>query len=530
MRSFLTLCVVLCGLSSVLFPAAALADTTITLDGQAPDDDSRFFDIPFEVPFGTEELQVHHQNLTSGNILDWGVAEPDGTVRGWGGGNDEDAIIGLNASSRSYLIGPMPNGKWSVIVGKAKITAKPAKYHVVITTRSLATLPAQTERQPYVPVPPLSSDARWYAGDFHVHSRQSGDARPSLDEIANFARSRGLDFVHLSDHNTHAQLDYILDAQGRHPDLLFVPGVEFTTYQGHANGIGATVHVDSRLGYQGRTLEKARQAFADQGAIFSINHPTYDVSDALCIGCAWTLPIPSQGVDAVEIGNGGWSETGFLFGEAAIAFWDGLCASGVHAKALGGSDDHRGGEVPAAVLSSPIGDPTTMVFATELSVQGILEGIRNGRTVVKLQGPDDPMIDFTATGARQRDTVVANSSHLTAVITGGQGTLARFVRNGMPQEPVTVTSDPFTLETDARPPATGEDRWRVEVLVDGHPRTVTSHIFLGTTFDPPQLHAPMPTPRPALAACAQVPGGTGAWLVLVAMGSLLLRRRSHSGN
>jgi hypothetical protein len=37
-----------------------------------------------------------------------------------------------------------------------------------------------------------------------------------------------------------------------------------------------------------------------------------------------------------------------------------------------------------------------MVYATELSVPAILAGVRAGRTVVKLQGPDDPMVDLRA--------------------------------------------------------------------------------------------------------------------------------------
>ena len=60
---------------------------------------------------------------------------------------------------------------------------------------------------------PLSMEARWYAGDLHAHSRESGDAKPTIDELVTFARSQGLDFVELSDHNTVSQLDFI-DAAG----------------------------------------------------------------------------------------------------------------------------------------------------------------------------------------------------------------------------------------------------------------------------------------------------------------------------
>jgi len=136
------------------------------------------------------------------NILDWGLDDASGAFRGWGGGNSEAAVVGSNATSRSYLLGPMTPGTWNVVVGKAKIVDAPGQYHVEVFLRTTASLPAQTERSPYAAATPLSTGPRWYAGDLHVHSKESGDASPSLDEVATLAESRGLDFVILTDHNT----------------------------------------------------------------------------------------------------------------------------------------------------------------------------------------------------------------------------------------------------------------------------------------------------------------------------------------
>jgi hypothetical protein len=92
----------------------------------------------------------------------------------------------------------MPSGEWSVVVGKAQIIDPPGVYHIIVTLRDAPTLAPQTDRAPYVPVAPLKTEARWYAGDFHVHSRESGDARPTMDAIAKFAMSRGLVTLFLS--------------------------------------------------------------------------------------------------------------------------------------------------------------------------------------------------------------------------------------------------------------------------------------------------------------------------------------------
>jgi len=75
-----------------------------------------------------------------------------------------------------------------------------------------------------------------------------------------------------------------------------------------------------------------------------------------------------------------------LFYRDALAFWDALLDEGAHVAAIGGSDDHRAG-VDLDRLQSPIGSPTTMVYADELSVAAIVAAVRAGRTVVKLEGP-----------------------------------------------------------------------------------------------------------------------------------------------
>ncbi|MBL8950844.1 MAG: hypothetical protein JNK82_08715, partial [Myxococcaceae bacterium] len=60
-----------------------------------------FKTVPFEVPAGTVELHIAHESLEPDAIIDWGVEGPDG-FRGYGGGNREDIVIGVKASSRSY--------------------------------------------------------------------------------------------------------------------------------------------------------------------------------------------------------------------------------------------------------------------------------------------------------------------------------------------------------------------------------------------------------------------------------------------
>lgn len=506
---------------AVICCSGVVAAAPIVLEGEVPEEGD-FFSVPFEVPAGTAEIVVHHEDGSSANILDWGLEDPAGTFRGWGGGNPEPALVSADAASRSYLPGAITPGTWRVVVGKAQIKERPARYRIEVELRTTSTLPAQPQRSVYAHAPALKEGRRWYAGDLHVHSLESGDARPTLDAIATFAQARGLDFVAVSDHNTRSHVDFIPDAQARNPDVLLVPSVEFTTYAGHANAFGATAYVDHRIGFNGMTLQKAIDDFSEQGAVFTINHPTLDIGSG-CIGCAWEHPIPRRGVGAVEVGVGGWDTTGALFDEAAIAFWDRLSDRGLHLAPVGGSDDHRAG-VNLNQTQSPIGDPTTLILADALSVPALIDGLRAGRTVVKLRGPDDPMVTLDGTGDRKLDTLVGPSTTLRLEVTGGKGHTVRWVQDGVPSPALSVTSDPFVLERQVQTPEDRATRFRAEVLVGGRPRTITGHVWLSRTWPPPEASSPLP--RASVPhSCATAVGGGSVTAVLV-MALLWGRRRS----
>jgi len=446
--------------------AARGEETVVSLRGEVPDGEETHFFLPFDVPEGTVEIEVRHDDLSSENILDWGLEDADG-FRGWGGGNSEPAVVGIEAASRSYVPGPIAAGSWRVVVGKAKIRELPARYEVDILLRDEATLAPQTERRPYQPVPPLATGTRWYSGDFHVHSRESGDARPTIATVLDFAAGRGLDFVMLSEHNTNSQLSYYDSAQSDSPTVLLIPGVEFTTYAGHANGIGATEWVDHRIGVEGTTITDAVRRFHDQGALFSINHPLLNVGD-LCIGCGWNLDVDPREIDAVEV------RTGIFPG---VAYWEDLVAQGSRAVPIGGSDDHRAGQ-DLGVTDSPIGTPTTLVWTDELSVDGIVRGLADGRTVVKMHGPADPMIESEIDGRRRGARVEAVQSILRATVTGGDGLMLRVIRNGETLEEIEVRGDSFVHETAVDAPELGEDRYRHELGRGADLFTLTSYTWL----------------------------------------------------
>lgn len=486
-------------------PSAARADATFDLDGVVDTTGPDHVLVPFEVPAGTQEIEIVHTDLSDEDILDFGLNDPSG-FRGWGGGNTEPIVVTENAASRSYLTGPITPGTWHLVIGKALLDGGDASYHATVNLRDVPTLPAQPERAPYEDPGVRVEGARWYAGDFHVHSRESGDADATLEEIAALAQERGLDFVEISDHNTTSQLDFLDAAHAGTPSFLFLPGVEFTTYDGHANGIGATAFVDHKIGLGDVTIGGAMAAFEAQGALFSINHPAFALGDA-CIGCAWTHDTSAGTVHAVELVTAGSAS---VFIEQTLAFYEALAASGQRPAALGGSDDHRAGEDLGA-FGTPIGSPTTMVFAEELSVEGIKAGIRAGRTVVKARGPDDPMVELTD-----------DEAGVSARVTGGEGHQLRFVVDGVAGAFEPIEGEDVTIEAALEP---GAHRVRAEVWDETQIATLTSFVFVDVAE--PSAERGRVTPLGGGCGIDARAATASVWTVGLVLGALAARRRSQ---
>jgi hypothetical protein len=497
-----------------------------------------FFLLSFNVPTGIAEIQVDHllaDPSNSTNILDWGVMDSHHVFRGWGGGNVESAIVGIQATSRSYELNYtegsyLTPGNWSVVVGKPRIATPPGHLSVNITLRDSATLPPQPERRPYVESPPLRTptELTYYAGDFHVHSCESGDAYASatLDEIANFSKTvAGLDFVHISDHNTVSASSFMVDAQSRHPDILLLPGVEFTTYHGHAGALFTSKFVDFRMGVPGVTIEGSIDQIHAQGGLFSINHydlytadPNGDLRNS-CVGCEWDLDgsFPASKLNAMEVGIQSYNKSGVFLIPRALEHWDHLHALGhMQVAPIGGSDDHHGGQNPG-ILGSVIGAPTTMVLAANLSHSAIVEGVRLGRTYIKLNNNSDPNVDFFALCAGSGDkvllggTVPIGTESVTLSFEVTQSALAsknphvaqrthlrnsersdrllqdagiysyQLVRNNEITFSDVIPSLPFSFNVTVPAPNGGIDRWRLEVHDQGTSKNLvvlTNHIFI----------------------------------------------------
>ncbi len=454
--------------------------STVNVTGDVTADGGDYKAVDFVVPEGSQECQISHSDGDPEVILDWGIWSPDG-FRGWGGGLTDDAVVGVAASSRGYLPGALTPGNWQVIIGKAKLKNAMGRYDITVTCSDSATL-VPAPRSAFEPTV-VSQGPRWVQGDFHVHSDDSGDAKASLMQISAFAKSRGLDFAAISDHNTISQHGLIAEAQKSLPNFLLLRSIEVTTYQGHGNALGVNSYVDHRVGFAGASATTIINDVAAQGGVFSVNHPDLRLGTE-CIGCAWDhADTPWQNVSGIEILTGAYDLVEVLFTPKTILRWDALEAQGFRLSALGGSDDHDGGTQMTATKSQ-LGSPTTVVWAEQLSEAGIIAAIKNQRTYVKLRSPADPNVDFTVRKPDGAEAMLGDTAmglqglRFSLHIVGGAGTYAGIWRNGaLAAKETLVTSDDFTTTMELVP--SGElERFRLELTDEGgHRVVVTSHIY-----------------------------------------------------
>ncbi len=124
-------------------------------------------------------------------------------------------------------------------------------------------------------------------------------------ETLEAAHEAGLDFAAITDHNT-ISLDDTRLAQGRYPHTLLIPGMEVTTFYGHANAIGVTDFVDFQLGSpacprSASSSTGARRTGAPSSR--STIHPCPPAKSAW--SCGWTAKDTDWSrVTAIEVING----------------------------------------------------------------------------------------------------------------------------------------------------------------------------------------------------------------------------------
>jgi hypothetical protein len=216
----------------------------------------------------------------------------------------------------------------------------------------------------------------WYRGDLHAHSLYS-DGDSTVAAMLARAEALGFDFFTLTEHDTS------LGGSPRHwsdPDyssetMALLYGIEWTTAYGHANIWAAQPFSYEELWQANRenNPEAALAAAHTQSALFSLNHPS-----SILPSLQWDYPVPEE-ADGIEVWNSLYRLPS-LNRWAGHGFWDDLLRQGRRIPGVGGSDAHMLYGWMSRFWGP--GNPTTWVYAEELTAEAILAGIKAGRVTI----------------------------------------------------------------------------------------------------------------------------------------------------
>jgi hypothetical protein len=425
-----------------------------------------YVEAPFIVPERIVSVSVtfHYTGKDQHTALDLGLFDHE-RFRGWSGGNKDHFTISTTNATPSYLPGPLPAGQWKLIIGVPNIRQNvTSDYEAdIFFTRTGQAITSFADA-------PLREGPAWYRGDLHMHTAHSDGSCLSQNGkkvpcpvflTAEAASARGLDYIAVTDHNTDSHYDALRELQPYFDKLLFIPGREITTFFGHANLFGPTEFVDFRVGTAVPSMQPLFEQAESMHAILSINHPNAPTGE-ICMGCGWT---PKEAIDphliqSIEAVNGGAEEGQY----SGISFWEKYLNQGYRITAIGGSDNHNA-QSPAGTRSA-IGSPTTVIYANELSVVSILDGIRKGHVFIDLSASRDRLMDVSAEDSSQKaimgDTLQAaagSTIQISAHIEACSGNGLRFLLDGRPVPALSsaVTQADQTIALTL--PADGKKHW-----------------------------------------------------------------------
>ncbi len=460
-------------LTWLLLLASATAQD-IELHGTiAPENLGTHIMLPFEVPSGIERMTVtlNSPGFQKGMYLTAGLFDPQ---RYRGEGRQSFTISTVDATG-PYLPGPIIPGTWQIAIGYNYVAPGA---HGDFTVK--IHLSKQLDPEHYQV---LNKQAGWYKGDLHSHTgltdavchSQSGTNVPCPpSQLLTAAAAQGLDFLAVTDHNTQAHFNQLMQDQLYYDKLLLIAGEEITTVKGHANIWGTEAFLDYRVADTGFTANDLFDQAHKLHALVSINH-AYWPDDGRCPGCGWAWSATDfSRVDAIEIING-YHEHGSWFTPPpgnGIPFWEAQLALGHRITGVGGGDEHRAGE--QLPLHDGVGIPTTVVYARELSQPAILEGIKAGHVYIKVNGPDGPDLYLASDTAIMGDKITAPTGQkvvFTLTSKNAGDAIPKIFLDGKPQPTSAAT---FTWISDGR-------RHWVRAELDspsGDPVTITNPIYV----------------------------------------------------
>ena len=309
------------------------------------------FEVPFAISMSIDmiEIQINTINKSSEEaIIDIGLADSK-RIRGWTGRSKTILVITNEYATPGYTPGKLIAGTWNLLLSVYKIPKCGCEIEITIIL--------------------TDKHYRWLKGDTHFHTNHS-DGSQTISEYVEFAKGEKYDYLISTEHNTVSQNSLLPTDAG----MTIIPGVELTTYLGHANLIGLKSPIND---FRCNNIEDVKNKFSEtkeNGGYVGINHPF----NSECDGCDWRWGFDFE-YDWLEVWNSIWSPDN----QKTLNYWHDLLCNNIKIPILGGSDAHK------IVKSMQKYTPTTFVYTNSLNRGAILNALKNGNSYISstLDGP-----------------------------------------------------------------------------------------------------------------------------------------------
>ncbi len=361
--------------------------------------------LEFDIPAGTTRIigtfkyePKRAQNALFDHLISLSIFGPNGARGARHNNADMNFVIDAADATPGYVAGAIEPGRWTVFLDTFRLQGPdPVTCELYIAFESVAI----STPHPLSSIQAEIKGPAWYRGDLHAHSWHS-DASWDIPDLVKWAKSRKLDFVTLSDHNTvsgHTEVLRLTDN-----DLLTMGGVELTTHNGHALSLGGRDWQEWRVGpISGKSMPMIANDVMQRNNIFVIAHPMAP-GDPSCTGCRWEfddmMPGPAK---LIEVWNGGvWSD----YNEESLKLYYKWLRAGHQLLVTAGTDHH--------------GEPDTgaqfgfnHVWAEARTEQAILDAVRSGKNYLS-SGPkliltiEDEAGNRIAMGGIAKNAKIAN--------------------------------------------------------------------------------------------------------------------------
>ena len=387
------------------------------------EDNHTYVEHSFTVPEGTQQLDFHLQTYAPlksegqdyPNQVNFTIFDPNGTFRGWRYSREGIRFsIGTHSATYGCMPGEILEGEWTIVINVFRLLP-PGNLHFSLV---LETLPIET-LQPlpaYATLKSAKNGAGWYTGDLHSHTFHS-DGKWSVDHINAFYRRLGLDFLHLSDHNTISGNTHHRSLSDE--DFVSMAGMELSTPWGHAVAVGIHDWEDWGIRNTRPEFRQIAETLQQKGVFVTIAHPK-NIGEPYCGGCRWIFEDEvADVVSGVEVWNGIWAMEGSNNQQALELFYQWLndghrltatAGTDIHGfpeiltTETGGADVHWVNEVtddhiaavPKGMRLPGVG--FNVVYADAFDEAGILAGLKAGRSYLS----DGPRLDLTASATSKK--------------------------------------------------------------------------------------------------------------------------------